>query len=161
MQNPPPFPACRRHITCDTWLPCRHARQNSPNKPRNAEIGVFSARWANFFALTHTIGPRRANFFARRTQPHGNCETTITTATAAADQRETTITSAPEKRAQNSFFSSAKAMPVSGEARPARAKAIAVSTPHGHDRAKATAVSSKRSATPARSYKPAPQKTRT
>ena len=22
-----------RHITCDTWLPCRHARQNSPNTP--------------------------------------------------------------------------------------------------------------------------------
>ena len=71
--------------------------------------------------------PSRANFFTHRTQPRGNCETAITTATADADQHETTITTATEKLTQNTHFSPAKAMAVSVGAKPARAKATPVS----------------------------------
>ena len=61
-------------------IPTTLARNNSPSKPRNAEIRVFSARRANFFALAPTIGPRRANFFAHMAQPHGDFETNNTSA---------------------------------------------------------------------------------
>ena len=33
MQNPHHFLHVGRHLTCDTWLPCRYARQNSPSTP--------------------------------------------------------------------------------------------------------------------------------
>ena len=68
VQKPPPFPACRAPRPSDTRPRCRYARkyspnaapptalprQSSPSKPKNTNFGVFSARWANFFALTHT-----------------------------------------------------------------------------------------------------------
>ena len=121
--------------------PAAFPRKTSPSTPENAIFGPFFVRWANFFALTPTTRPRRANFFAHRTQPRVNCETAITTATADADQRETTITNArprtatietdntnaSEKRAKNTQFSPAKAMTVTVEARPAPAKATTVS----------------------------------
>ena len=33
MQNPHHFLHVGRHIPCDTWLPCRYTRQNSPGTP--------------------------------------------------------------------------------------------------------------------------------
>jgi len=33
VQNPHHFLHVGRHVTCDTWLPCRYARQNSPSTP--------------------------------------------------------------------------------------------------------------------------------
>ena len=76
--KPPLLRACRRHVTCITWPRCRYARKNSPNtappaalprknspsKPKIAKIGVFSARWANFFALAPTSG-RAGRTFSR------------------------------------------------------------------------------------------------
>ena len=115
-------------------------------------------RWANFFALTPTIGPRRANYFAHRTQRRGGSATNDTSAATDAGQHETTIatarprtatietggTSATEKRTKCAHFSPAKAMtvstgpphgpakakPVSVKARPAQAKATRVSDNH-------------------------------
>ena len=182
MQNPHHFLHVGRHVTCDTWLPCRYARQNSPGTPSppltrekvhpatgplvlNREktrparhktpiLGCFQptgrtisrsrpgrTEQGELFRAHVRDGPSRANFFALRTQPRGNCETTITTATADADQRETTITnarsqtatiettitSATENHAKNTHFSPAKAMAVSSGARPAPAKATPVS----------------------------------
>ena len=94
-------------------------RRNSPSRPKNAKIGVFSARWANFFA--------------HRTRQRGDDVTTGTTAAAGVGQRETAITIArpstatvetdntfaTEKRTKNNHFSPAKAMAVSVEAKPA------------------------------------------
>ena len=68
MQNPRRFLHVGHRVTCDAWSRCRYARQNSPgtpsplfnarqnspSKPKNTTFGVFSARWANFFAFTHT-----------------------------------------------------------------------------------------------------------
>ena len=121
--------------------------------------GVLTAQGELFRAHAH-IRPRRANFFAHRTQPRGDVETAISSATADAGQHETTITtarpqqgtaetaitSATEKHAKNTHFSPAKAMAVSFEARPPPAKATWVSIPHEHERAKAMAVSDKRAA---------------
>ena len=101
--------------------PAVFPRISSPNTPENANFGPFFVRRANFFALTPTIRPSRANFFAHRTQPRGNCETDITTAL--------------ENRTKNTQFSPAKAM--------------AVSVPHRHQRAKATMVSDNRVTSPA------------
>ena len=61
-------------------IPTTLARNNSPSKPRNAEIRVFSAR--------------RANFFAHRAQRRGGFETNSTSATADVGQHETAITTA-------------------------------------------------------------------
>ena len=33
VQNPHHFLHVGHHVTCDTWLPCRYARQNSPGTP--------------------------------------------------------------------------------------------------------------------------------
>ena len=104
-------------------------------------------RRANFFALAPTIRPSRENFFALRTQPRDNCETTITNAHPRTASVETDDASATDKRTKNTDFSPAKAM--------------AVSTGPPHWPAKATQVSREISATPARSYKPTHQKTRT
>ena len=101
--------------------PAVFSRKSSPSTPQNANFGPLFVRRANFFALTPTIRPSRANFFAHRTQPRGNCETDITTA--------------PESCTKNAQFSPAKAM--------------AVSVPHRHQRAKATMVSDNRVTSPA------------
>ena len=58
---------------------------------------MFRACRANFFALTPTIRPRRANFFAHEARQDGGIETTITTARPQTATIETTITSATEK----------------------------------------------------------------
>ena len=77
--KPPPQPPEVRRIAYKTWpqhrLPRKNSpntapppafpRKNSPSKHKNAEFGPFWARRANFFALTPTIRPSRANFFAR------------------------------------------------------------------------------------------------
>ena len=105
-------------------------RKSSPSKRKNADFGVFRACRANFFALTPTIRPRRANFFAHKAQQRGDVETNNTTARPQQGSLETGITSAPEKCTKNTHFSPAKAM--------------AVSTPHRHTRAKATGVSGNR-----------------
>ena len=88
---------------------------------------MFRACRANFFALTPTIRPRRANFFAHKAQQRGDVETNNTTARPQQGSLETGITSAPEKCTKNTHFSPAKAMTVSIEARPAPAKATTVS----------------------------------
>ena len=54
-----------------------------------------------------------ANFFAHRTQKHGDVETNNTTAHPQQGTTETRITSAPEKHTKNTHFSPAKAMAVS------------------------------------------------
>ena len=119
-------------------------RKNSPSKPKNTKIGVFSARWANYFA--------------HRTQQHGDDVTTGTTAAADAGHRETPITTArpstatdetdnttaTEKRTQNTHFSPAKATPVSTGPPHRTAKAMAVSVETQPVQAKATAVSDNR-----------------
>ena len=148
-----------------TAPPPGHPRKNSPSRPKYTNFGVFSARWANFFALAPTIGPRRANKFAHRTQPRGDVETKDTTATADAGQDETAITtarpqtataetndtSATEKHAKNTHFSPAKAMTVSTGPPHGPAKVSPVSDNH-------TPGLRTPAATPARSYKPAPRK---
>ena len=93
--------------------PAVFSRNSSPSTPQNANFGPFFVRRANFFALSPTIRPSRANYFAHRTQPRGNCETDITTA--------------PENCTKDAQFSPAKATAVSVTARPAHAKAMAVS----------------------------------
>lgn len=174
MQNPHHFLHVGPHLTCDTRLPCRYTRKNSPSTPSPPLTREKLAQHAlkrRFSAIFRALGefchaqagnkPSRANFFTHRTQPRGNCETAITTATADADQHETTITDArprtvtiettitsvTEKLTQNAHFSPTKAM--------------AVSTGPPHWPAKATQVSREISATPAPSYNPTHQKTRT
>ena len=182
MQNPHHFLHVGPHLTCDTRLPCRYTRKNSPStpsppltrektrpaqgilgptryktrpartphrlnryktrpaRPKTPIFGHFSrarrifsrsgrqqAEQGEFSHAQADNKPSRANFFTHRTQPRGNCETAITTATADADQHETTITTATEKLTQNTHFSPAKAMAVSVGAKPARAKATPVS----------------------------------
>ena len=91
---------------------------------------MFRACRANFFALTSTIRPRRANFFAHEARQHGDFETDNTTAHPQQGTSETGIASVPENCTKTAHFSPAKAM--------------AVSVPHGYKRAKATGVSDNR-----------------
>jgi len=85
-----------------------------------------SAQGELFRAHAH-IRRSRANFFAHEARQRGDVETNNTTARPQQGSLETGITSAPEKCAKNTHFSSAKAMTVSIEARPASAKAMVVS----------------------------------
>ena len=142
--NAAPPAAYPRKNSPGAGLPAAYPRKNSPSTPENSVFRPFWACRANFFALASAPG-RAGRTFSRtriyRTQPRANFETNDTSATAAADQRETTITnarpqtatvettitSATENHAKNSFFSPAKAM--------------SVSTPRTHERAKATPVS--------------------
>ena len=105
---------------------------------------MFRACRANFFALTSTIRPRRANFFAHEARQRGDFETDNTTARPQQGSLETGITSAPEKCTKNTHFASAKAMAVSVEARPAPAKATTVSIEARPAPAKAMTVSGNR-----------------
>ena len=57
-------PTSRNHKLAQHSLSSALPRQNSPSKPKNTEIGVCSARWANFLALTPHIRRRCAKFFA-------------------------------------------------------------------------------------------------
>ena len=116
-----------RNSSPSTAPPLALPRKSSPSKRKNADFGVFRACRANFFALTPTIRPRRANFFAHKAQQRGDVETNNTTARPQQGSLETGITSAPEKCTKNTHFSPAKAMTVSIEARPAPAKATTVS----------------------------------
>ena len=126
-----------------TAPPAALPRTNSPSKPKNAKIVVFSARWANFFAhRAQRHGDVETNDTSAATDV-GHRETPITTARPSTATVETDNTSATKKRTKNTHFSPAKAM--------------SVSTPHGNERAKVPPVSDNRAA---RGYKPAPQKTR-
>ncbi len=69
-----------RKSSPNTAPPAALPRKNSPSKPKNINFGVFSARWANFFA--------------HRTQRRGELETNDASATTDAGHRETTITTA-------------------------------------------------------------------
>ena len=122
-----PSAALPRKSSPSTAPPLALPRKSSPSKRKNADFGVFRACRANFFALTPTIRPRRANFFAHKAQQRGDVETNNTTARPQQGSLETGITSAPEKCTKNTHFSPAKAMTVSIEARPAPAKATTVS----------------------------------
>ena len=122
-----PSAALPRKSSPSTAPPLALPRKSSPIKRKNADFGVFRACRANFFALTPTIRPRRANFFAHKAQQRGDVETNNTTARPQQGSLETGITSAPEKCTKNTHFSPAKAMTVSIEARPAPAKATTVS----------------------------------
>ena len=72
--------------------------QHAPFRSCSAKKFAQRSPSCGVFALAPIMGPSRANFFAHRAQ-RGNCETAIT--------------SASEKRAQNAYFSPAKAMAVS------------------------------------------------
>ena len=50
----------------NTAPPPAFPRKNSPSTPENSVFRPFWACRANFFAITPTIGPSRANFFAHR-----------------------------------------------------------------------------------------------
>ena len=52
-----------------TALPPAFPRKTSPSTLQTTDFRPFFVRWANFFALTPTIRPSRANFFAHRTPP--------------------------------------------------------------------------------------------
>ena len=52
-----------------TALPPAFPRKTSPSTLQTTDFRPFFVRWANYFALTHTIRSSRANFFARRTPP--------------------------------------------------------------------------------------------
>ena len=121
-------------------------RKSSPSGPSNANFGRFFVHWANFFALTPTIRPSRANYFAHEAQQHSDIETNNTTARPQQGSLETGITSAPKNCTKNAHFTPAKAMTVSVEARPAPAKAMTVSTPYRYQQAKATPVSGEQAA---------------
>ena len=85
--------------------PPGHPRKSSPSAPENSVFGHFglagrtfsrsrthqAAQGELFRAHAH-IKPRRANFFAHKTQPRGDDATNDTTATTDAGQHETTIT---------------------------------------------------------------------
>ena len=102
------------------------AKKLAQHAQKRRNWDVVSALGELFRAHAH-IKPRRANFFAHRTQRHGGFETNDTSATTDAGQRETAITtahpstatvetnntSATEKRTKNTHFSPAKATPVS------------------------------------------------
>ena len=64
-------PRCRyaRHNSPNAALSLFNPRQNSPSKPKNTNFGVFSARWANFFALTPTSS-RAGRTFSRTGHSH-------------------------------------------------------------------------------------------
>ena len=146
-QNSPssgPSRAYPRKSSPSAGLPAAPPRKNSPGTPENSVFQPFWACRANFFALTPTIRPSRANFFAHRTQPRADFETNDASAATDAGQYETADTTATEKCTKYSlrhspqypghisFFSPAKAM--------------AVSTPRAYERAKATPVSGERAA---------------
>ena len=116
----------------NTAPPAAFPRKSSPSTPQNANFGPFFVRRANFVALTPTIRPSRANFFAHTARQRGGIETNNTTAHPQQGTAETGITTAAEKRTKNTRFSPAKAM--------------AVSNPRKHARAKATWVSDNRAA---------------
>ena len=129
-QNSPssgPSRAYPRKSSPSAGLPAAPPRKNSPGTPENSVFQPFWACRANFFALTPTIRPSRANFFAHRTQTRTNFETNDASAATDAGQYETADTTATEKCTKYSFFSPAKAMAVSIGARPAHAKTTEVS----------------------------------
>ncbi|WP_156929372.1 hypothetical protein [Actinomyces sp. ICM54] len=109
--KPPSQPPEGRRIAYKTWpqhrLPRKNSpstahppafpRKNSPSKHKNAEFGVFWARRANFVALTPTIRPSRANYFAHKARQRGDIETNNTTARPQQGTAETGITTATEK----------------------------------------------------------------
>ena len=140
---PAAFP---RKNSPNTPPPVALPRKSSPSGPSNANFGRFFVHWANFFALTPTIRPSRANFFAHEAQQHSDIETNNTTARPQQGSLETGITSAPKNCTKNAHFTPAKATTVSVEARPAPAKAMTVSTPYRYQQAKATPVSGERAA---------------
>ena len=60
--------AVPRKTSPSTTPPAVFSRKSSPGTPQTDVFGPFFVRWANFFALTPTIRPSRANFFAHRTR---------------------------------------------------------------------------------------------
>ena len=75
-------PRCRhaRKYSPNAAPPTALPRQSSPSKPKNTNFGVFSARWANYFA--------------HRAQRRGDDATAATTAVTDAGHHETAITTA-------------------------------------------------------------------
>ena len=69
------------------------AKKFAQQDKKRRNWGVFSALGELFRAHAH-IRPRWANYFAHKTQQHGDVETTGTTAAADAGHRETPITTA-------------------------------------------------------------------
>ena len=128
-----PSAALPRKSSPSTAPPLALPRKSSPIKRKNADFGVFRACRANFFALTPTIRPRRANFFAHKAQQRGDVETNNTTARPQQGSLETGITSAPEKCTKNTHFSPAKATTVSGNRTPGRQGQAAVPVGDGGD----------------------------
>ena len=59
-----------------TALPPAFPRKTSPSTLQTTDFRPFFVRWANYFALTHTIRSSRANFFAHGTPPMGTLKPT-------------------------------------------------------------------------------------
>lgn len=70
---PPRLAHCSKtvHMPPNTMPSSPHPRKSSPSAPKNAEIGVFSARWANYFALAPTSAQAGRTFSRRSCSPHG------------------------------------------------------------------------------------------
>ena len=67
-RRPGPHP---RKSSPNTAPPAALPRKNSPSKPKNTNFGVFSARWANFFALAPTSSRAGRTFSRQNCSPHG------------------------------------------------------------------------------------------
>ena len=91
-----------------TAPPAAFPRKSSPSTPQNANFGPFFVRRANFVALTPTIRPSRANFFAHEARQRGDIETNNTTAHLQQGTAETGITTAAEKRTKKHPFLTCK-----------------------------------------------------
>ena len=69
LQNPHHSKPEVRRIVYKSLAQHRLVRRNSSSTPQTTDFRPFFVRRANFFALTPTIRPSRANFFAHRTPP--------------------------------------------------------------------------------------------
>ena len=71
-----PTAAGSRKNSPNTTPPAAFPRIISPSTPQDGDFGPFFVRWANYFALTPTIRPSRANFFAHGPPPMGTLKPT-------------------------------------------------------------------------------------
>ena len=69
LQNPHHSKPEVRRIVYKSLAQHRLVRRNLSSTPQTTDFRPFFVRRANFFALTPTIRPSRANFFAHRTPP--------------------------------------------------------------------------------------------
>ena len=73
LQNPHHSKPEVRRIVYKSLAQHRLVRRNSSSTPQTTDFRPFFVRRANFFALTPTIRPSRANFFSHRMSSPGFC----------------------------------------------------------------------------------------